>query len=648
MCGIGGIIDYNNSLRDKEGALDSMMLSMTHRGPDDHGFYFDKNAALGHRRLSIIGLSDGRQPIFNEDRSLCIVFNGEIYNYIDIKKTLVQKGHAFITHSDTEVILHAYEEYGVECLKHLRGMFAFGVWDIREEKLFLARDRLGIKPLYFINTHNFFSFSSEIKAFFVSGLHEPVADISALDSYLTLNYVLGPKTAFKGVNKLLPGQYMVYDRNKMRIENYWDFNTIKPIECAFDECAERLNELIKETVRVHMISEVPLGAFLSGGVDSSLTVAIMARFSEKPVKTFTVGYEGLPESSEFKYARIVADHFKTEHHEFMLNPAKFSEAVPKVLWHLDEPIAEYATIPLMLLSEMAKNHVTVMLSGEGADELFAGYPIYWYMTLIEKYRKIPNVIRSLLTDRMFKLLLGRKRQGKYIEWLTSDLEKRYLGNGSRLTDGIKRRLYSDDFWRSSTKSGVFETISSYYGSVHADEILPKMLYLDTKTWLPDDLLLKADKMTMAHSVELRVPFLDHEMVEFAASMPASAKLRGRETKALLKKSAIKFLPNRIVKRKKMGFPVPMKQWLQNDLSSTAKEVLLDPRSKQRGYFNTSYIERMLDSHNRSTDDLNVNIWSLYSLELWHRLFVDWDSDISYRRRILKDEGGRRTVSIQRQ
>lgn len=640
MCGIAGIIDYGRRVNDKEGALAAMMLSIEHRGLDDCGFHFDSNAALGHRRLSIIGVADGKQPIYNEDGSLCIVFNGEIYNHKELKKGLLSRGHIFKTHSDTEAILHAYEDFGEVCLEKLRGMFAIAIWDAKKKTLFVARDRLGIKPVYYVETPGVFLFSSEIKAFFASGLFSPEVNVPALDSYLTLNYVLGPQTAFTGVKKLLPGECLTLDGKGLGKRKYWDFNAVRKSGLSFKDANEQLGYLLQETVHMHMESEVPLGAFLSGGVDSSLTVALMAKASKKPVKTFTVGYEGAPEASELEYARIVADHLKTEHHEFILSPSRFDSAILKALWHLDEPIAEYATIPLMLLSELAKGHVTVMLSGEGADEIFAGYPIYYYMLKFEQYRKMPSLLRSAGADPILKFLLKNKRGGKYADWLSADLNRRYLGNGSRLTPGMKDRMYSEEFKKAVSSWDIYKIIDGYYAAVDSDSALQKMLYLDTKTWLPDDLLLKADKMTMAHSLELRVPFLDHVLVEFAAALPQEYKLKGSQTKSILKNLAAGFLPERIIKRRKQGFPVPMKQWLQNELYASAREVLTDSRSRQRGYFQASYIERLLKSHKKNADDMNVNIWSLYSLELWHRLFIDSDSEINYRKRFLKGASAR--------
>lgn len=633
MCGISGIIDQRLPDTVILKKVKAMMHSMEHRGPDESGTFIRNGIGLGHQRLSIIGIEGGRQPIFNEDRSICIVYNGEIYNFKDVKEELISRGHIFTTQTDTEVIVHAYEEFGDDCIDNLRGMFAFAIWDERKKRLFIARDRLGIKPLYYIHRNKIFAFASEIKAFFVSQVLEPLVNIQALDSYITLNYVLGPETAFKEVQKLPPGHYLVFENDDLKINKYWDFHDIKKTALPLQDCIERLNQHLKESVKIHLMSEVPLGVFLSGGLDSSLTVGVMSELSTRPIKTFTVGYEGDTDVSELKYARVVAEHFKTEHYELMLNPAGFNDAIPQVLWHLDEPIGEYATVPLMLLSKLAKEHVTVMLSGEGADEMFGGYPVYFYMSLIERYQEIPEVLRRTILYILLKMMVGGRKYGKYMEWFSLPLERRYLGNGSYFTEGMKKRLYTDDMWNTVNRERLYSKVDSYYKKVSEQDPVSRMLYMDTKTWLPEDLLLKADKTTMAASLELRVPFLDHKLLEFATSLPSRMKVNFAETKYILKKAAHALLPRDIIYRRKQGFPVPMKKWLKTDLNHLAKEILLDTRSRQRGYFNTSFIEQMLNRHSTSEDDLNVNIWNLLVLEFWHRLFIDGDSGFLYSRQM---------------
>ena len=622
MCGICGIFSFCSSQRIDGVIIQKMMDSMEHRGPDDKGYCVEDRVALGHRRLSIIDLESGHQPIYNEDKTKCIVFNGEIYNYSELRQGLIGSGHTFLTRSDTEVILHLYEEKGTSCVKYLRGMFAFALWDKLKGILFIARDRMGIKPLYYTMTANSFLFASEIKSLLVTGLVEKNINYSSLDEYITLNYTLGPDTILKDVKKLMPGYFMTLKDDRLFLTEYWDFNNVVETEDLFEDSLIKLEELIEESIKMRLMSEVPLGAFLSGGVDSSVTVGVMSKLMEKPVKTFTVGYEEAEDVSELSYARIISKYFKTEHHEFVLKPKKFMDIASKVVWHLDEPIAEIATLPLLLLAELSKKFVTVMLSGEGVDEIFGGYPIYWYMNAIENYRRFPDILRRTLSNPIVKLLLRNKKEGKYSEWLNLPLNRRYLGNGSYFTEKTRNKLYSKDFNGFLNNNKLRRVIDSYYAKVKGQDALSKMLYLDAKTWLPEDLLVKADKMTMAASIELRVPFLDHKLVEFAFSLPSSAKVTMRHSKYIFKKYAEKVIPKKIVYRKKRGFPVPIKQWLRGELFSVVYDLLLSSKAKNRGFFDAKYIQKMLERHASGYEDLSKNIWNLVILELWMRSFID--------------------------
>ncbi|CAB1055280.1 Asparagine synthetase [glutamine-hydrolyzing] (EC [Olavius sp. associated proteobacterium Delta 1] len=624
MCGICGIVCYDESIRVNQELVERMMLGIKHRGPDDCGLYVKKIVGLGHTRLSIIDLKGGRQPIFNEDQSMCIVFNGEIYNYLELRNDLVQKGHIFGTRSDTEVILHLYEDKGERCVEYLRGMFAFAIWDSKARSLFLARDRLGIKPLYYDLRPKSLAFSSELKSLLEIGMSSRELNLVAADHYFTLNYTIGPQTAIQGIEKLMPGHTLLMREPGIRLNEYWDFAEVAELGDPFDACYSKMKELIEEAVRIRLMSEVPLGAFLSGGVDSSVIVGIMTMLTGKPVKTFTVGYENAEADSELKYAKKVAKHFDCEHHEFILKPKNFMDIIKKVVWHLDEPIAEYAAVPLLLLSELAKQHVTVMLSGEGADEIFAGYPIYRYMNQIELYRRAPERLRKAFEKCIAGPLLRNKREGKYLDWLSTSLEERYLGNGSYLTARMKNRLYSEDFFASVNTSEPYDAIGKYYRKIPNRDAIGKMLYLDTKTWLPEDLLIKADKMTMAAAIELRVPFLDHKLVEYAASLPAGMKVRNFESKYIFKRYAEELLPRDIVYRPKKGFPVPVKKWLRQELNTTAQELLLDKRTRERGLLNSKYIESMLNQHIAGKEDFSKNIWNLLVFEIWMRTFIDGD------------------------
>jgi asparagine synthase (glutamine-hydrolysing) len=599
-----------------------MLHAIRHRGPDDTGTHLDEDIALGQARLSIIDLAGGHQPIFNEDGTKCIILNGEIYNYLGLRQQLVARGHVFETRSDTEVILHLYEDEGEDCVNSIHGMFAFAIWDAQRRTLFLARDRLGKKPIYYKDTGSFFCFASEIKALKAAGFLDGRYDPNAVDEFLALNYTIGPRTAMVDVLKLMPGHRMTVSPEGTRVSQYWDFADVKPTTASFEECYERMVAAIDDSVNVRLMSEVPLGAYLSGGVDSSLIVAIMTKLTQRPVKTFTVGYEDAPDDSELEYARIVAKHVGAEHHEFILKPATFVDTVAEVVWHMDEPMGDYTTIPLLLISRLAKKHVTVMLSGEGADEIFAGYSIYRYMALVERYRALPKWLRQGVGNPVLGMLLAHRKEGKYAAWPEQRLEERYRGNGNCFTDPMRAKLFSADFARSLEEGHVQKTIDGYYRRTCREDPVSRMLYLDTKTWLPEYLLLKADKMTMAASVELRVPFLDHRLVELATSFPTHMKIRGRQSKYIMKRYAETLLPRAIVHRAKRGFPVPVKLWMHGPLGRMAKDVLLDDRTRQRGIYDMGYLESLFQRHEAGPENYSGNIWSLLVLETWMRTFID--------------------------
>lgn len=622
MCGICGFFAKDTRTAADPGRLGTMLQAIRHRGPDDSGSYADQHVALGQARLSIIDLAGGHQPIFNEDGTKCIILNGEIYNYLDLRQQLVARGHVFKTRSDTEVILHLYEDVGEDCVDSLLGMFAFAIWDTVRRTLFIARDRLGKKPLYYKDSPSCFAFSSEIKALLTAGFLDGGVNARAIDEFLAFNYTIGPHTAFSDVQKLMPGHRMTVSASGTRLNQYWDFADIQPTTAGFDECYERMVGAIDDAVRVRLMSEVPLGAFLSGGVDSSLIVAIMTKLTQRPVETFTVGYEDAPGVSELEFARTVAAHVGANHHEFILRPTTFVDTVGELVWHMDEPMGDYTTIPLLLISRLAKKHVTVMLSGEGADEVFAGYSIYRYMVLVERYRSLPTWLREGFGDPLLRAALGHRKEGKYAAWPAQRLQDRYRGNGVCFTDAMRRRLVTDEFAKSVGAEHLQRTIDGYYARVSGKDPVGQMLYLDSKTWLPEDPLLKADKMTMAAAIELRVPFLDHRLVELAASFPSDMKTRGRRGKFIMKRYAETLLPAAIVHRQKRGFPVPVKQWLHGALGQMAKDVLLDDRTRQRGILNVAYLESLFKRHADGPEDYSANIWSLLVLETWFRTFID--------------------------
>ncbi|TAN62970.1 asparagine synthase (glutamine-hydrolyzing) [bacterium] len=622
MCGICGILNFENNDFVNQETLKRMSAAMRHRGPDEDGYYTRKNTGLAHKRLSIIDLKSGRQPIFNEDETCCIAFNGEIYNFKELRESLINRGHTLKTASDTEVIVHAYEEYGAECVKYLRGMFCFAVADFAKNTLFLARDRLGKKPVYYYYDDKRFIFASEAKSIFKSGMVKPEVNREFIDEFMSLGYVTAPHTLFKRINKLPAGSYLIIKDNEIIIKEYWFLNQHRVTDLPLEDYKSRLSALLKEAVKYRMISDVPLGAFLSGGIDSSIIVGLMSGLSSQPVKTFSVGYEGLDDFSELKYAKEVARHFNTDHREIILSPVNFYDAIAGMAWHLDEPISDQACIPLWLMAKESKKYVTVLLSGEGSDELLAGYPIYALMRGIESYRKIPKLFRSAFTDPLIPKIFGERKGQKYLEWVNLPLEKRYLGDMADLSTWIRAKLYSKDLLNGALSSPASERIKTHYDAVREFDPLSRMQYLDVKTWLVDDLLLKADKMTMAASVELRCPFLDHELVEFTRAIPSKFKLKAGVTKYILKETFKDFLPKGIAYRKKRGFPVPLSSWFRGNLNTLISEVLLDTKSLARGYFNSSFIREIVDKQRNKTEDYSKLLWSLLVLEFWHKVFID--------------------------
>jgi len=631
MCGICGFISFNNNHTIDKDVLVSMNDLMKHRGPDDSGIYLGAilgnnkfKVGLGHRRLSIIDLSVlGHQPMTNEDATIWIVYNGEIYNFLELRELLIGRGHIFKSHTDTEVIIHMYEEFGTSCIDHFRGMFAFALWDEKNKVLFAARDRLGKKPFYYYVYNNMLIFASEAKSILKSGKIDANVNRNVIDFYLTLGYVPAPQTMFERIYKLLPGHMLIFSENEFLTKQYWDIDSIGCVEDKGEKFyIDQFLGLMDECVRMRLVSDVPLGVFLSGGIDSSTITGMMSQLSKtKPVKTFCVGYKD-KQASELAYAKIMAKRFGTDHHEFLLEPTDFYEFIPKLVWHFDEPVVEAAAIPLYFISELAREHVAVLLSGEGADELFAGYPIYRYMNMIDKYRKIPHYARKYFFDQIIKCFISsRKKRSKYLDWTQLPLEQRYFGVSAELTDSFKGELYSHDFRNFiDDKASVQDYLLPYYNKASNKDSLGKMLYVDTKVWLPDDLLIKADKMSMAASVELRVPFLDHKLVEFAATVPSKYKIKKWTSKYLLKKAVRNLLPKEIIYRRKKGFPVPINAWFKGDFSEKAQDTLLNGRN--RGYFDNEYVAQIIKKHKEGKEDYSKQLFSLIVLEMWHKVFID--------------------------
>lgn len=622
MCGICGVVRVEPPEPVDEDVLRRMRDTMVHRGPDDEGLVISGNVGFGHRRLAIIDLSGGHQPMSTADGTLWVTFNGEIYNFLELRALLESRGYGFRTKSDTEVILQAYAEFGERCVDHLRGMFAFGLWDKIRRKLLLARDRLGVKPLYYAVSGGAFLFASEIKSLLQWPGIEREVDAAALATYLRLRYVPGPHTMFRNIFKLEPGHTLTLRDGRVSQRRYWDVPGDGP---DFDPAAEgQLLEHLKESVRLRLVSEVPLGVFLSGGVDSSTVVALMAPMVDEPVQTFSIGYPdggAGSEITEFAFARMAAERFKTNHHEFALDPKMFWQVLRRLVWHFDEPVADPAAVPLYFLSKYAREFVTVVLSGEGADELLAGYPIYYKMLLLERLRRIPG---AALAAQFVRPVAGRKLR-RYLGWLRAPLRDRYRGVSALFTKAELERLLLEHV---HDAAGGDEQEQKYFDLCPRPDALSQMLYFDLKVWLPDDLLVKADKMTMATGVELRVPFLDHKLVEWAWRLPSNLKLRDRTGKFLLKRAAATLIDPAIITRRKLGFPVPVQSWLRGALSQAARALLLDPAGPCSLFFRRSEIEALIARHEHGAEDLSGEIYALVMFALWYQEFIESSSTAS--------------------
>jgi len=626
MCGIVGMFGPEEAMTPERrlGVVAQMCQVIEHRGPDDDGFHIDGGLALGMRRLSIIDLFTGRQPISNEDDSIWIVFNGEIYNFKELRDDLISRGHVFQTGTDTEAIVHLYEDEGERCVERLRGMFAFAIWDKRERKLFIARDRVGVKPLHYCLAGETLIFASEIKSILQHPAVSREVNLEAISDFLTFGYVPDPASAFRGIFKLEPGHTLTFKDGRLTTRGYWDFNYHQngedgpPREETY--YTQRIRELIAESVKLRLISDVPLGAFLSGGIDSSTVVAMMAREMNMPVKTFSIGFT---ESSfdELHYARITAKYFNTEHHEFIVTP-DVCKIVEEIIWHHDEPFADVSSIPTYIVSKMAREHVTVILSGDGGDELFGGYDRYLVDRKREVFERIPSFLRRNFMLRASRAI-PRATYGKnFLRNAALDPDARYVDSISYFDEELKRNLLSS--WVRGSLNGRDSSAAfrRLLAEPRSPERLDHLLYLDSKTYLPGDILTKVDRMSMAHSIEAREPLLDHKLIEFVQSVPASLKLRGSVSKHVLKSAVRGLIPNEIVDRQKQGFGVPIRSWFNNELRELLYDTLTDSRTRQRGYFNQKAVEEILDEHRRRRRDNSTHLWGLLTLELWHRAFID--------------------------
>lgn len=600
--------------------LEAMCRVIRHRGPDDQGTCLIGPAALGMRRLSIIDLAGGHQPMSGEDGSVTIVFNGEIYNFQELQPLLEKAGHKFKTRSDTEAIVHAYEEFGAKCVDLLRGMFVFAIWDERNQKLFIARDRAGKKPLYYTTTpQNTFVFGSELKSLLEHPEVSREISLEALDAYLTLGYVPDPLTIFRDVYKLPPGNHLTLANGQVEVQEYWDFEFAPEESGREEDYLEELRRLLDESVKLRLISDVPLGAFLSGGIDSSTVVALMARHMGQPVKTFSIGFHE-DSYNELEYARLTAKKFGTDHHEFFVTP-EICEVVDELVWHFDEPFADSSAIPTYIVSKLAREHVTVALSGDGGDELFGGYTRYVVERKRRRFERLPGVVRRGMMEPISRRLSHGARGRNFLHNVSLEPVERYLDSMSVFSSLNRTLLYTDDFKQSLADTDyVSNMFRSLAGRVNTQDPTDTLLYLDSKTYLPGDILTKVDRMSMAASLETRAPLLDHKLIEFVMTIPGALKLAGHETKYLLKRAVKDLIPAEILNRPKQGFGVPVQEWINSQLRDRIRDTLTS--SLQRGYFESNYVRVLLDEHERGRRDHSMAVWALFMFELWHRRYVD--------------------------
>jgi len=625
MCGICGIIHQHPEQQVDSAVIKRMCDVISHRGPDDDGFHIHQNVGLGMRRLSIIDLVTGAQPIYNEDKSLSIVFNGEIYNYRDLRRELESKGHVFQTNADTEVIVHAYEEYGTECPAKLNGMFGFAIWDQHKNRAFLARDRIGIKPLYYYVDNNRLVFGSELKSILQIPDIPRSVEPKALDTFLTFEYIPSPFSIFKNIFKLPPGHWLLYQNGQAKIQQYWSFN-YETTNQSEDDFSNELCSILEDAVKIRLMSDVPLGAFLSGGLDSSTIVAMMTRNSSERVKSFSIGFD---ESTynELPFARTIASHFHTEHYEEIIKP-DITELAERILRQLDEPFGDFSVFPTLLVSEMARKYVTVVLSGDGGDELLGGYETYLAQRIAQQYSRLPSFLRKWAIEPVVSALPPTEKKKGLI-----NKAKRFT-EGSRLPDHLqhvrwmiflqqaeKELLYSNSFASSLNGYNSHGFIEEQFLNVASNDPLDQQEYVDIKTYLVDNILVKVDRMSMAASLETRVPLLDHRFVEFAARLPSSMRIRGKQTKYILKKAMQDILPQSILDRGKEGFSIPIKNWMKYELKPLMTDALSEKNVREKGFFSPHYVQRLIKEHLTNRENHSHRLWALMVFHLWYDYYM---------------------------
>jgi asparagine synthase (glutamine-hydrolysing) len=628
MCGIAGIVAADRLAADDTERAVAMRDVIDYRGPDGVGLYSDDHAALAHRRLSIVDLAGGHQPLSSEAGDVWVTFNGEIYNHADVRPQLETAGHQYRTRSDTETIVHAYEQWGDDCVHRFRGMFAFAIWDVRRRRLLLARDRLGVKPLYWALTRGRLLFASEIKAILESGLVDTTPNRAVFSEVLATRGTAGTETMFEGIYKLLPGHRLIFQDGRIKTERYWELPLDGPdpeLDRLPDAVViERFRTLLQESVRLRLMSDVPLGMFLSGGIDSSAIAALMAREIDRPVETFSVAFEDR-RFSELEYARAVARAIGANAHEIVIDDNDFFAALPRLVWHEDEPVAHPSSVPLHFVSRLARQHVKVVLTGEGSDELLAGYGKYpravinWHAgTVYESV--VPATLRTTIAESIVPRLPGRAGRHARRSFLAMprNAAAMFLDNFAGMPVRQQRELLA----AGAGHGDPYVASLAYFEQVNGTSgILGRLLHTDIKTYLVE-LLMKQDQMSMSASIESRVPFLDHVLVEFAARLPDRFKLRGFTTKRILRKAIAGLLPDEILSRKKMGFPVPFAHWARGRWQPVVRDLLLDRRSRERGLINAAAVERLLDAHRDGTVNGGDAIWALVNFELWFRTFID--------------------------
>lgn len=621
MCGICGVCAVQSGEPVSPDTIERMTSIISHRGPDDRGAYLDGPVGLGFARLSIIDLESGRQPMSNETGDVWLIFNGEIWNYKQLRAELKAKGHTFRTNSDTESIVHAYEEYGVECVARLHGMFGLALWDGRHQRLLLARDRAGKKPLYYTRIDGGLAFASEIKSLLVCPGVRREADPQAVADFLSVRYVPGPATLFSNIYKVLPGHWLLFDRDGIHEECYWDYTFGETERRPEHEYIEGIRQHVHRAVEERMMADVPVGALLSGGVDSSIVTGIMSQLTDHRVETFGVGFD-VPGYSELPFAQLVAQHFGTEHHELVVRCDDLPKYWPLLTWHRDEPVSEPSDLGVYLIAKVARRHVKVVLSGEGGDELFAGYPKYLFDWMAQYYRLVPASARERVIAPMLERLPYSMRKLKMAaRTLSLPAPERWMAWFGWFNGDLKDELLSPDL-KSRIDLDGSRAFRTWLERHPQRDNLSAMLYLDTKLWLPDNLLMKGDKMTMAASLEGRLPLLDHRLIEYAASIPSEAKIRPFQAKYLFKRAFADILPETILTRKKMGFNVPVSNWFRGGQRALIPRLLLSEQASARGFLNRDCVARLLSDHQEGRTDYGVQLFLLASLELWFRIFID--------------------------